>query len=231
MLLAIDTSTSYGGVLVWDENRPVYSLAWRSPYNHTALLMPAVQEALRQAGTIAKELDGIAVALGPGGFSALRVGISAAKGLALPWGTPLVGVGTLETEAYPYADTGLPVCPLLNIGRRDMAWACFEVKEGRWQKTRDERITPNTELAQTLPADALICGEGTLTAAPLLRESGIEFPHVMEYPSASLRIWALARLASERLRQGQIDDATNLQPLYLRRPNITPPNPPRRVQR
>lgn len=231
MLLAIDTSTPNAGVLLWDDNRPVYSHTWRSAYNHTAHLMPAVQHILQQAGITPRDLEGIAVALGPGGFSALRVGISAAKGLALPWNTPLVGISTLETEAYPYAGTGLSICPLLNIGRRDMAWACFQTKDGRWQKVSDEEITPNADLSTTLPPNALICGEGTLTAASLLQESDIRFPHVIEYPGPSLRLWALARLASERLQRGHSDDANSLQPLYLRKPSITPPNPPRRVQR
>lgn len=231
MLLAIDTSTPYAGVLLWDDNRPVYSQTWRSAYNHTGRLMPAVRQALHQAGISPRELDGIAVALGPGGFSALRVGISAAKGLALPWGTPLIGVSTLETEAYPYAETGSPVCPLLNIGRRDMAWAVYRRVSGDWQKTHDEQITPNTDLPKTLPTNAIICGEGTLTAAPLLRDSDTNSPRVMEYPGPSLRLWALARLASKRLHRGESDDATTLQPLYLRKPSITPPNPPKRIQR
>ena len=59
------------------------------------------------------DLEAIAVALGPGGFSALRVGLSCAKGLAMPTDTPLIGVGTLEMEAYPYASTGLPICAVL----------------------------------------------------------------------------------------------------------------------
>ena len=229
MLLAIDTSTVNAGVLLWDYGKPVYSLSWRSTRNHTSLLMPAVKQALQQVGISPKDLEAIAVALGPGGFSALRVGISAAKGLALPWDTPLVGVTTLEAEAFPYAETGNIVCPLLNIGRRDMAWACYREQDGRWKKTQDEQITPNIELADVLPAGAIVCGEGILTAAPLLRDSQVEFPHLMEYPGPSLRLWALARLASDKLEQGQTDDAQSLQPFYLRRPSITPPNPPRRV--
>ena len=231
MLLAIDTSTACAGVLLWDDGRPVYSLTWRSAYNHTSRLMPAVRQSLQQADISARELEAVAVALGPGGFSALRVGISAAKGLALPWGTPLVGVGTLETEAYPYAETGSPVCPLLNIGRRDMAWACFQKESGGWRKTKDEKITPNTDLAKVLPTDAIICGEGILTAGPLLSDADLQFDRLMEYPGPSLRLWALARLAAERLERGQVDDPTSLQPFYLRRPSITPPNPPKRVHR
>ena len=231
MLLAIDTSTAYAGVLLWEDNQPLHSLAWRSSHNHTAHLMPAVRHALRQASISARDLEGVAVALGPGGFSALRVGISAAKGLALPWGTPLVGVGTLETEAYPYAYAGSPVCPLLNVGRRDMAWACFNMDSRGWQKTREEKVTPNADLASVLPPDAITCGEGTLTAAPLLRAADPSFAQLVEYPGPSLRLWALARLAAERLLHGQADDPASLHPLYLRQPSITPPNPPRRVRR
>ena len=231
MLLAIDTSTAYAGVLLWDDGRPVHSLTWRSAYNHTSLLMPAVRQSLQQLGISARELEAVAVALGPGGFSALRVGISAAKGLALPWGTPLIGVGTLEAEAYPYAETGSPVCPLLNIGRRDMAWACYQKVNGDWRKTKDEEITPNTDLPGILPTDALICGEGILTAGQLLRDAELQFDHLMEYPGPSLRLWALARLAADKLQRGEVDDAATLQPFYLRRPSITPPNPPRKLRR
>ena len=231
MLLAIDTSTAYGGVMMWEKGRPVYSVNWRSAYNHTKRLMPEIRRALREAGIVPRELEGIAVALGPGGFSALRVGISAAKGLALPWGIPLVGVGTLEAEAFPYAETGNLVCPLLNIGRRDMAWARYQRDADGWRKICDEEITPNAELVDVLPADAVICGEGVLTAEPLLREGEGRFNRAMEYPGPSLRLWALARLAATRLERGESDDAQSLQPLYLRRPSITPPNPPRRVQR
>lgn len=231
MLLAIDTSTAYGGVMMWENGRPVYSINWRSAYNHTKHLMPEIRRALQEAGISPRELEGIAVGLGPGGFSALRVGISAAKGLALPWSIPLVGVGTLEAEAFPYAGTGSVVCPLLNIGRRDMAWACYQRKDDGWRKIGDEQITPNAELADVLPADALICGEGVLTASPLLRVGTRQFNRLMEYPGPSLRLWALASLAASRLEQGEADHAQSLQPLYLRLPSITPPNPPRRVQR
>ena len=231
MLLAIDTSTAYGGVMMWENERPVYSVNWRSAYNQTKRLMPEIRRALQEAGIVPRELKGIAVALGPGGFSALRVGISAAKGLALPWGIPLVGVGTLEAEAFIYAETGSVVCPLLNIGRRDMAWARYQRDADGWRKIGEERITPNAELADLLPADAIICGEGVLTAGPLLRDGESQFKQLMEYPGPSLRLWGLARLAAARLERGETDDAQSLQPLYLRRPSITPPNPPRRVQR
>ena len=103
MLLSIDTSSRHGGVALSDlEGQVVEARLWRSTANHTAQLMPAVAELLAAQGIRATDLHGVAVALGPGPFSALRVGVSAAKGLAIAAGYPIVGVDTLALEAFPH---------------------------------------------------------------------------------------------------------------------------------
>ena len=230
MLLAIDTSTRFAGVLLWKDGVPLFSQSWHSVQNHTSQLMPAIQRTLQHSGIQAKDLDAVAVALGPGGFSALRVGMSAAKGLSLPFGIPLIGITTLEAEAFPYADTGLPICPLLNIGRREMAWTCYQKLHGKWQKTRQEDVIETDRLPDVLTAGALLCGEGIVASGPFLRESLRQSTPVMEYLGPGPRLSALAQLAAQRLERGLVDDPTALQPLYLRRPSITPPNPPRKVK-
>jgi len=230
MLLAIDTSTRYAGVLLWKEGIPIVSQSWHSTHNHTAELMPAIQRVLRQAGIEAEALHGIALALGPGGFSALRVGMSAVKGLSLALDLPLVGISTLEAEAYPYAYTGGPVCPLLNIGRREVAWVWYERRNGDWQKIRSEEIIAIDQLPEAVAPGAILCGEGLLDNGSYLREALGQKATVVEYPGPSLRLWALARLGAERLERGLTDDPATLQPLYLRRPSITQPNPPRKVK-
>ena len=121
MLLALDTSTRYASVTLADDDRVIASRTWYSKINHTAELMPAVVQVLESRGLITGQLSGVAVALGPGGFSALRVGISAAKGLALVAKIPIVGVGTLDLEAYAYLESGYPVCALLEAGREECA--------------------------------------------------------------------------------------------------------------
>ena len=230
MLLAIDTSTRYAGVLLWKEGIPIVSQSWHSTHNHTVELMPAIQRILRQAGIEAEALHGIALALGPGGFSALRVGMSAAKGFCLALDLPLVGISTLEAEAYPYAYTGGPVCPLLHIGRREVAWAWYERRNGDWQKIRSEGIIAIDQLPEAVAPGAILCGEGLLDNGSCLREALGQKATVVEYPGPSLRLWALARLGAERLERGLTDDPATLQPLYLRRPSITQPNPPRKVK-
>ena len=230
MLLAIDTSTQFAGVLLWKNGAPERSLCWRSGRNATASLIPAVQRLLQEAGGRASDLHGVAVALGPGGFSALRVGMSAAKGFALALNIPIVGVSTLEAEAYPYANLGTPICPLIGVGRREVAWAGYQGGVNGWRQTGPEEITTPASLPQLIPPGSLLCGEGLAANEPLLREALGTKAILMEYPGPSQRLWALARLASERMEGGLAGDPAALQPLYLRRPSITPPNPPRKIK-
>ena len=135
MLLAIDTSTRFAGVALADGDRVVATRSWYSSVNHTAELMPAVVQLLKSHAVAVKDLEGVAVALGPGGFSALRVGISVGKGLAAAGGIPILGVGSLDVEAFPFSDCGLPVCVFLEAGRGEVASALFPSRMGSGRGT------------------------------------------------------------------------------------------------
>ena len=228
MLLAIDTSTRYAGVALADAGRVLSGRSWYSAVNHTAELMPAVARTLEGAGLTVKELDGIAVALGPGGFSALRVGMSVAKGLALASGQPLVGIGTLDLEAHCYLESGLPVCALLDAGRSEVASASFGTGPAAGQRTRDDRIGPPEELLAELAETpettepTLFCGEGTPPHAELIRER-LGRRAVVAGHTPAARLYALAELGRRRLETGATDDLATLQPYYLRMPTIGGP--------
>lgn len=188
--------------------------------------MPGIEQALQATGTTVGDVRGIALALGPGGFSSLRVGVSTAKGLALALGVPLVGVGTLEMEAYPYADTGLPICPLLDVGRGEVAYALFQRRRGRWQRLVEERIASPQELASSISETTLFCGEAAPGLADYLRRAlGRRALLVTSYSPLG-RLGALAHLGARRLEDGHADNLATLQPLYLRRPSITLPREP-----
>ena len=77
---------------------------------------------------------------------------------------------------------------------------------------------------------AILCGEGLLDNGSYLREALGQKASIVEYPGPSLRLWALARLGAERLERGLTDDPATLQPMYLRQPSISQPNPPRKVK-
>ena len=229
MLLALDTSTRYAAVALFNEERVVASQTWHSLYNHTSELMPSIVNILGRVGVMSWQLEGVAVALGPGGFSALRVGVSAAKGLALVSKKPIIGVGTLDMEAYPYLNSGVQVCALLEAGRDECATALFDSDGIR---VREDRVCTVeqllTEVRQTGDFSTLFCGEGVIPWRDQITKTfGIKAHVVRSTPVA--RVWALAEIAQERLSNGEIDDLADLQPEYLRMPSIGVPKQRGRV--
>ena len=219
MILAIDSSTRYAGVALADDRRVVSSRCWYSTVNHTAELMPAVDQTLQSAGIAPGDLEGIAVALGPGGFSALRVGVSVAKGLALASRKPLVGVGTLDLEAFPFLDSGLPVCAVLDAGRGEVASAHFG-PDGR--RRREDTVCPPEELLDSITEPTLFCGEGVVPWTGLIKER-LGPKGVVAHPAPAIRLWSLVDLGRQRLEAGEPSDLVTLQPYYLRMPSIGGP--------
>ena len=230
MELAIDTSTRYAAVALMEGERPLAEFSWRSERNHTVELAPLVQGLLDWPPARGLALEAVFVALGPGGWSSLRVGLSAAKGLTEARDMPLVGVGTLEVEAFPYGATGLPICPLLEVGRGEVAWALFQEEGGCWSQLRPEAVSSPEEVCRSLPPDTLLCGEAAWALGDRLRDAlvldggarsgGVR---VLAVPPPTRRAVTLARLGAFRLAAHGPDDRASLQPLYLRRPSITPP--------
>lgn len=219
MLLSMDTSTRYAGIALSDQERVLSSRTWYSTSSHTAQLMPAISAVLTEHSMTPRDLDGIAVALGPGGFSALRVGISAAKAMALASGKPVVGVGTLDLEAFPYLGAGVPVCSLLDSGRKEVASAYFG-RDG--VRTRPDTICPPDELLSEIGERTIICGEGVASWGDFFREN-LGWSVMIVSPAPSARLWALAEMGRKRLKAGQHDDLVSLQPYYLRMPSIGGP--------
>ena len=231
LLLVMDTSTRCAGAALWRGGEAVASLSWRSAGNHTRELMPAIQRLLEMARAAPGDLTGLGVALGPGGFSAVRVGMSTAKGLALPLALPLVGVGTLELEAYPYAGLGLPVRPLIDAGRGEVATALFGGPQADWRKLEEERVVSLEALAASVSGPTLLCGEGAQSRAGHLREVLGDRAVLVEGYTPASRLWSLGAIAGLRLSRGEADAPNLLQPMYLRRPSIGRPGTPRTVSR
>ena len=231
MLLSIDTSTRFAGVALSEDRNVIASLSWYSRQNHTAELAPAITRILEQSHIQLQEVEAISIALGPGGFSALKVGMSMAKGIAIGKNVPLVGVNTLDMEAYPYHDIGLTVCPILSMGRGEYAWALYSQAGGKWQQTKGPGLMKPEVLVRTLPNGTLYCGEAAEELKDVLKEVSGGSAKVQGFFTSSLRLKALAFMGCERLHNGDHDDLTTLQPFYMRRPSISAMKPPKKVQR
>lgn len=225
--LVVDSSTRYGAVGLWADGALVRTQTWFSKHNHTAELMPAVDGVLGVARVTPAALAGIAVASGPGGFSALRAGLGMVKGLAFAAGLPVVGVSTLEASAYPHRGTGLPVCAVIEAGRGAVAWARFQdVNNGeadRWKRRTADRVTALEVMLAARGRHTLFCGEGAGVHADAIREALGAKAHLVVETAPLSRLAGVAALGVARLEAGESEPVAALRPRYLRSPSITPP--------
>ena len=197
-------------------------MTWRCGLNHTIELYPHLDFLVKSARVDLKQLDCVIVALGPGSFNGLRVGVSAAKGLALGLNIPIIGIGTLESTAYQHAATRLPICVVQSAGREEIAAALYQLKPRKgWTEIKAEHITTPAVLASTIKETTLFCGE-IKPALTLQLKKLIKSKAIILAPAAQLRrATYLAELGLQRRIAGNFDNLSILQPIYLRRPPIT----------
>ncbi len=223
MLLAIDTSTDTASLALVKDSQVLAELTWYCGQNHTVELMPQLVHLLNQTKLSLQSISGITVAKGPGSFNGLRVGISTAKGLAFSLGIPVVGISTLEVAAYQHAETGLPICPIFNAGRGEIATAIYQKKYNKWLKMATEHITTVDALCSQIATKTIFCGEYVLSIVTQLKTQ-LAQKAVIPPPASMLRRASfLAELGQQQLEVGNYDDPATLQPLYLRHPSITKP--------
>lgn len=223
MQLAIDTSTDTASLALVQGSQVLAELTWHCGQNHSVELLPRLTHLLNQTRINLQSINCIIVARGPGSFNGLRVGISTAKGLAFSLGIPIVGISTLEVAAYQHAETGLPICPIINAGRGEIATAIYQRKYNEWRQLTAEHIATVEALCSQITTKTIFCGEFVPIIATQLRE---QLKQRAIIPSSAARVRRasfLAELGQQRLEAGNYDDPLTLQPLYLRRPPITKP--------
>ena len=215
MELSIDTSTRYASVGLSERGSPVEELSWRSERNHSVELAPAIRELLRRRRVDISDLCAIFVAAGPGGFSALRVGMSTAKSLAAAMGMPLVSVSTLDVEAQPYLGLGGPVIALIGAGRRRLYAGTYGLAA-----QPEYTVVDRDELPSMIQGSPIVCGEALLGTGSPLQEQFSEGVRLAASPPPTRRAGVLADLAYRRWQSGHVDEPASLQPTYLRSSQI-----------
>jgi tRNA threonylcarbamoyladenosine biosynthesis protein TsaB len=221
MELAIDTSTDTSSIALSSAGKAIAELTWNAGQNHTAELIPNLNHLLSQAGLTLKDINSVIVAKGPGSFNGLRVGMSFAKGLALSLNIPIVGISTLEVEAFPYAATALHVCPIQSAGRGEIATALFQTKRGKWCRLLEEHITTVEAFLPEIKGRTVFCGRIPDEVSSYLKEKLGRKALIIEGAAGLRRAGFLAELGWRRLKAGDFDHSPTLEPLYLRRPAIT----------
>jgi tRNA threonylcarbamoyladenosine biosynthesis protein TsaB len=210
-VLAVDTSTMAGGVALVDGERVIGESLLDVRTTHSERLMLAVDRVLGDAGWAPRTLDGLAVAIGPGSFTGLRIGVAAVKGLALALKCPVAAVPTLDAMAAQLPWASRPVCAIL-AARRDEVYASLYRWDGSaMRRDWDFLALSPAALAARLTEPVLAVGDGV---ASVLSPWITSVRPARRGPMAAVVAW----LGMEQLCRGDMAAAADLIPLYLRPP-------------
>jgi len=208
-VLAVETSTLSGGVALLDGERVVGEYTLDVRITHSERLMAAIDRLLSDAGWTARDLHGIAVTVGPGSFTGLRVGLSTVKGLALALTIPVAAVPTLDAMAAMLPFAALPVCPVLDARKREVYASLY-----RWDGLGMHReweylaLAPD-DLARRFDEPVIVVGDAA---------EAIESPFARRVrpPRRGPAPAVVGALGHARLAIGDTVAVADLVPIYLR---------------
>ncbi|NPV85266.1 MAG: tRNA (adenosine(37)-N6)-threonylcarbamoyltransferase complex dimerization subunit type 1 TsaB [Anaerolineae bacterium] len=213
MLLAVDTSTRWIGLAIYDGAEVLAEMTWQTSDHHTVELAPAVDELLKRCGISQKILQALAVALGPGSFTSLRIGLALVKAMALGLHVPLIGVPSLDILAAAQPARDLPLVAALAAGRGRLATRQYAVKKGGWLPQGEIEVATPQMLVERITRPTLVCGELSAETRQILSNSS---NLRLCTPAQSLRRPSyLAEIAWKRWQAKQVDDPVSLAPIYL----------------
>jgi tRNA threonylcarbamoyladenosine biosynthesis protein TsaB len=214
MLLAVDTSTQMTGLAIYDGVHVLCEMTWQSRNHHTVELSPAVSDLLARCGFHPTDLRALGVALGPGSFTSLRIGLALVKGMALALKIPVVGVPTLDTLAAQVPVQKLPLAAVLQAGRGRLALAWYEAQEDVWKAAGEPQLVTAEDLSHLIHRPTIIAGELNSEERQILARKRRNA--LLLSPAQSLRRPSyLAELAWQRFSAGQSDEVVSLAPIYL----------------
>lgn len=209
--MAVETSTLAGGVALLDGERVIGEYLLDVRITHSERLMPAIDRLLGDAGWTTASLEGLAVAVGPGSFTGLRIGLSAVKGLAWALGIAVAPVPTLDAMAASLPFAALPVCPVLHARRHEVYCSLYRWDGATMRREWDYLALAPEDLAERLAEPTVLLGE----PAPAIfsRHARIAPPHRRMPSAAAVGVLGLARFGA-----GEVVSAIELSPFYLRPP-------------
>lgn len=218
-ILALDTSTEVAGVAFLDGAQVRFSHTFLHRMDLSQRLLPALRWLLQDAGLSLQDADALAVGLGPGSFTGVRIGVTTAKVLAQVASLPIAGIGTLDVMAAAFSGCeGLLVCPAIDARKQEVYAGLFRMSAGAAVEVLPPQTTPAERLAGRLQEWAepvLVCGTGSVRyreaflaalGERLRSVDGHDFPDPV----------VLAHLGRRRLERGEQDDPLLLRPTYVR---------------
>jgi tRNA threonylcarbamoyladenosine biosynthesis protein TsaB len=208
-ILALETSGPAGGAALLDGDRLRGEYTLNILATHSGRVMTAVDRLLDDAGWRPSDLEGLAVAVGPGSFTGLRIGISTVQGLAMALGLPVAPVPTLDALAATLPFASLPVCPVLDARKGEVYASLYRWDGHAMRREWDYLAVSPGEVAERLTEPVIVLGDG---AGAIDSPFACPAPPARRLPSPA----CVAQLGHALLVAGVSVAPDGLGPIYLR---------------
>lgn len=212
MILCIETaSTNCSVALSSPEGAIVLKEDNSQSYSHGERLHPYIEEVLQQSGLNFGDLSAVAVSMGPGSYTGLRIGVSAAKGLCFAQGLPLIAIPTLTSLASQVKDSEGLIVAMMDARRMEVYSAVFDAAHTQIRETRAEILEADSFIDFLDKGPVTFIGSGVGKFSEICKHPNARFiPDVL--PSAR----ELAALAQDKLKKATFEDVAYFEPYYLK---------------
>jgi len=224
MILAVNTTTRQFGLALMDMQGAVLAEYLNLPKERNfSGFMPAVHALMESTRVGTEEIQTIAVAIGPGSFTGMRVGLTMAKGMAQGLKIPIIGVSSLEALAGQVTYAKYPVCPIIDSRKGEVFTALFHWSDdGEMVRTREDTCLRIEDLASVATETTIVLGNDFNRQSPLINEALWAKAVLAQAHLWNLRASAVGALGLKRFQAQDFDDPQDLVPIYLRPPDIRP---------
>lgn len=221
-ILQIETATQVCSAAVSVSGKTVALKEEMASNIHAGSLTLFIDQAMREAGLAYTALDAIAVSMGPGSYTGLRIGVSTAKGLCFALDRPLIGVPTLEMMSWGYCqkypNTPGLVCPMIDARRMEVYCALYTNQGESISNVEAKIVEENSFLVELERSPIIFIGDGAMKCASILQHPNASFSDE-NYNSATY----MTGLAAQYFKQGRFEDVAYFEPFYLKDFVLTSP--------
>jgi len=217
-LLAIEASTKTGSCAVFGNDGLLGEITLNTDITHSERLMPGIIYLMKSLKLTFKDLNAIAISIGPGSFTALRIGISTAKGIAFASNLPLIGIPTLQALAERIIEPNSVICPFLDARKKEVYFALYKRDhDGSLLQLKREKAAKVEEMCKSIKRRTIFLGNGVEVygekVKQILREMAIFTPKAQRLPTASTVAEIGYRIF---LNNNYPKDLSSVRPIYLR---------------